>query len=403
MDHRNLYRLPWTLPDNAISWLEPTAMCNLACDGCYRVNEKNSHKSLDVVKHELDIFQRYRKSDCISIAGGDPLLYPDIVALVREIKSRGLKPIINTNGKPLTQDLLTELKRAGVFGFTFHIDSKQGRNGTWKGKNELELNDLRLEYAEMLAEAGGIACSFNSTVYEDTLDYVPGMIEWAQQHIDIVHTMVFIAYRNVVPDLPFDWYAGDRRIPMELIAYHTDTPRRIDIRSTDLVQKARERFPEFTPAAYLNGTEEPDSFKWLLTTRVGSKDKIYGYLGPKLIELAMGTYHFFKDKYLSYSSVSQSKRGRAILLLWPFDKPTRKAAGKYLKSLAFNPLRIFKGVHFQSIMFIQPIDFMADGGQSMCDGCPDMTVWEDRLVWSCRLEEQKQFGTFVRSIPKNLS
>ena len=32
--HLDLYRLPWTLADNAISWLEPTAICNLACDGC---------------------------------------------------------------------------------------------------------------------------------------------------------------------------------------------------------------------------------------------------------------------------------------------------------------------------------------------------------------------------------
>jgi len=44
VNHLELYRLPWTLPDNAISWLEPTSMCNLACDGCYRENQKNSHK-----------------------------------------------------------------------------------------------------------------------------------------------------------------------------------------------------------------------------------------------------------------------------------------------------------------------------------------------------------------------
>ena len=86
INHSDLYRLPWTLPDNGISWLEPTAECNLACDGCYRENEKSSHKSFEVVKHELDVFQRLRKSDCISIAGGDQLLYPEIIPLVAEIK-----------------------------------------------------------------------------------------------------------------------------------------------------------------------------------------------------------------------------------------------------------------------------------------------------------------------------
>jgi organic radical activating enzyme len=261
VNHKDLFRLPWTLPDNAISWLEPTSACNPACDGCYRENVKNSHKSIEEVKHELDVFQRLRNSDYISIAGGDPLLYPNIVELVAEIKSRGIKPIINTNGKALTKELLHELKKAGVYGFTFHVDSKQVRPGEWKGKNELELNELRLHYAQMLADEGNIACSFNSTVYDDTLQYVPEMIEWAHKHIDIVHTMVFIAFRHVVPDMPFDWYAGGQKVDWQNIMYHSDEKRRVDIKSTDMLKKAREKFPEFTPAAYLNGTEQPDSFK----------------------------------------------------------------------------------------------------------------------------------------------
>src|SRR3989339_58556 len=165
IDHLKLYRLPWNLSDNAISWLEPTSMCNLACDGCYRENQKDGHKTFEQVKHELDIFQQKRNSDCISIAGGDPLLHPQIIEIVRDIKSRGLKPIINTNGHALNKDFLIKLKNAEVFGFTFHVDSKQGRAGNWKGKNEIELNELRYQYAKMLADVGGIACSFNSTVY----------------------------------------------------------------------------------------------------------------------------------------------------------------------------------------------------------------------------------------------
>ena len=393
-----LYRLPWSLPDNAISWLEPTAMCNLACDGCYRENEKDSHLSVEEVKHQLDIFQKYRNSDCISIAGGDPLLYPDILEIVREVKDRGLKPIINTNGKALTMDLLKELKRAGVYGFTFHVDSKQGRGGEWKGKNEIELCDLRLQYAEMLAEVGGISCSFNSTVYEDTLDYVPELVQWAQDHIDIVHTMVFIAFRHVVPNMPFNWYAGSEKIEWDKIMYHSDENRNIELMSTDLLAKVQEKFPDFKPAAFLNGTVKPDSYKWLIGERIGTKKKIYGHLGPKFLELMMTVHHFFKGTYLSYASPTLTKKGRAALLfLWPFDRGLRQSLLNFLK----NPFNIFRKAYLQTIMFIQPVDFTEKGEQNMCDGCPDITVYNDELIWSCRMEELKQYGTWLRTVPKN--
>jgi len=29
LDPKNYYRLPWSLTDNAISWLEPTWKCNI--------------------------------------------------------------------------------------------------------------------------------------------------------------------------------------------------------------------------------------------------------------------------------------------------------------------------------------------------------------------------------------
>ncbi len=396
--NRSLYRLPWNLADNAISWLEPTSFCNLACDGCYRENQKDSHKTLDEVKRDLDVFEASRNTDCISIAGGDPLLHPQILDIVRDIKRRGLKPILNTNGLALTKELLHELKKAGVYGFTFHVDSKQGRAGKWRGKSEIELCELRHEYARMLADEGGIACSFNSTVYEDTLKYVPELIRWAQNNIDIVNTMVFIAFRHVVPQMPFDWFAGGQKVQWQTIRYHSDDVRKVDILSTDLVAKAREEFPEFTPAAFLNGTENVNSFKWLLTERIGTPKSIYGYLGPKFIELVMIVHHFFKGTYLSYASAATSRMGRTVLLLlWPFDKRLRKATLRMLK----NPINLFRRAHMQTIMFIQPVDFLKDGRQSMCDACPDITVHNGELVWSCRMEELKQFGTFLRTTERN--
>ena len=268
LDHRDLYRLPWSLPDNAIAWLEATMKCNLACDGCYRANV-NEHKSLEQVGKDLDVFARYRNTDGISIAGGDPLTHPQIVDIVRMVADRGWKPILNTNGLALTEDLLRELKRAGLFGLTFHIDSKQHRP-RWKNKTEQEHNELRLSYAEMVARVGGLTCSFNATIYQDTLDSVPDLVAWAQEHIDIVHVMVFICYRKLAETSRFDYYVGGEKVDMGLLTY-ANTGQRIDISARDVVATIRERNPEFAPAAYLNGTEKPDSFKWLLAVRLGTR------------------------------------------------------------------------------------------------------------------------------------
>ncbi|HTR98463.1 MAG TPA: radical SAM protein, partial [Bacteroidota bacterium] len=161
LNHRELYRLPWNLSDNAINWLEPTSQCNLYCDGCYRKNETNGHKTLEQVRHELDVFNRLRNTDGVSIAGGDPLTHPKIEEIVAMVAGDGHKPIINTNGQLLTPEKLRALKAAGVQGFTFHIDSGQQRPHM-KGKTEVELNELRLKYARMLADVGGISCAFNA-------------------------------------------------------------------------------------------------------------------------------------------------------------------------------------------------------------------------------------------------
>lgn len=399
LDTRNYYRLPWSVTDNAISWLEPTWKCNIYCEGCYRINDPRGHKSVERVKEELAVFKRFRNTDGVSIAGGDPLIHPEIVEIVRLVAEDGLKPILNTNGLALTKELLRELKSAGLKGFTFHVDSKQSRPH-WKGKNELELNELRMQFAEMLHEIGGLSCSFNSTVYEDTLAYVPDLVEWAHKHIDKVHAMVFIAYRAAILDGRYDYYAGAQRVDLSTIPYTATSDRKIDILSTDIYKCIKKRFPDFDSAAYLNGTSKPDSFKWLLSGRIGTRDKIYGYVGPKFIEIGQVFHHLRYGHYLAYSEPKVHRRGKAMLLLSPFDSKLRAIAGKFLRSALANPIRLLNRLHFQSIMIIQPPDLLEDGTQNMCDGCPDMTVLDGKLVWSCRAEEPMQFGCFLRTVPK---
>src|ERR1019366_4185690 len=135
--------------------------------------------------------------------------------------------------------------------FTVHVDSRQGRRG-WKNKNEIELCELRQRYAEMVAAAGGIGCSFNATVYEDTLQYVPDLVEWAHRNIEVVNTIVFIAFRAGVVGGGFDHYVRGEKVDFSEVPYTTADTTPHELRSTDIVAEIRKRFPDFAPAAYLN-------------------------------------------------------------------------------------------------------------------------------------------------------
>jgi len=398
LDHRRLYRLPWSPTDNIISWLEPTKNCNIHCHGCYSANVANGHKTLATIEHELDVFERFRQTDAVSIAGGDPLTHPRIVDVVRRVAERGLKPVINTNGFALTPELLHDLKSAGAKGFTFHIDSLQKRPG-YTGQTEVQLNELRLHYAEMVAKEGGLSCAFNATVYGANLEEVPAIVEWGKEHIDIAHVLVFIAFRALTGDLRFNYFVGEKNIDEGKLVYSKPTTERTDISAREIVAAIRTADPDFEPCAYLNGSESLDSFKWLMTLRVGDQKHIVGHAGPKFIELAQVSNHLRHGRYLGYVPPRVHRRARWMFLLAPFDKGLRAALGRDLKAMLKDPLRLFRPLHLQSIMIIQPVDLLPDGRQSMCDGCPDMTVFEDNLVYSCRLDEKLQFGDFMRTVP----
>ena len=399
LDHRQLYRFPWSTSDNVISWLEPTAKCNLACEGCYRENV-DSHKSLKEVREDLDVFNRYRTFDGVSIAGGDPLLHPNICDIVKMVVADGHKPILNTNGLALTEPLLRQLKDAGVTGFTFHIDSKQGRPG-WKNKTEIQLNQLRLQIAELVHSVGGLSCAFNATISEDTLKYVPDLLKFGEDHNDKIDVMVFILFRAAVTEGNFEFVRNGKQVDGGEVVYSVDkATARLDMQAPEVVAKIRERFPDFQPSAYLGGTEKPDSFKWLFTGRFGFPGKVMGYTGPKFMEMVQTAHHLFTGKYLAYAPKATLEAGRSAMLLAPLDKGIRATAGRWLSHVLRNPLDIRKKLHFQAVMMIQPIDVLPDGRANMCDGCPDVTVHEGQMVWSCRLEEYRKYGGLVQCVPK---
>ncbi|MCC7386447.1 MAG: radical SAM protein [Deltaproteobacteria bacterium] len=407
LDHTRLYRLPWSLTDNGLSWVEPTAKCNLSCDACYREN-RAEHKSFEEMVAELDVLARNRRSDSLVIAGGDPLLYPDLVRLVAEVRRRGYKPMLTTNGHALTTPLLEELKKAGLAGFTFHVDSKQHRPGKWRDMNELELCELRDELADQVA-AFDLNCSFIATIYADTVQYIVPMTRWAEERMGKVHVMVFSVYRDFfTPELCY--FAGGEEVPNtdpnksdhELVQIRSvNGPARERMTSRGFVEILKEAFPDFSPSTYLNGTDDPSSLKWLLAGRIGRPGRIFGYVGARFQELIQTLYHLRNGRYLAHPPVESYRRGKLTLLFSLFDRGVRAAAVAFLRDALRHPLRaLFQPLNVQSILIIQPIDVAEDGRINMCDSCPDTTVWNGRLVWSCRLDELRKHGTNLSARPR---
>ncbi len=397
------YRLPWSLTDNGLSWLEVTTRCNLACKGCYRDPHKDGHKSLDEIARDLEVFAAKRKSDSMSIAGGDPLVHPEIVEIVKMIRKGGWKPILNTNGLALTPALLHDLKKAGVYGFTLHVDTTQKRKDSPDAVVEADHNALRQRLAEMLAAEGGVSCSFNQTVSEKTLDQVPDVVRWGIQRPDLVHTMVFILYRepSMAQRMGLSFFANGREIDMGVSYNDTDFCGGRPLLAQDVVDRIRTVVPEFEPSAYLNGTVDPDSMKWLMGIRLADGEETFGHVSARYMETVQNVSHLYRDRWLSYVSPSLLSLGRSSMALFsPVDRSMRRALGRYVSASVKHPGHLFRKVQMQTFTIIQAVDFLPDGSMNMCDGCPDITVHDGKLYWSCRLEEIKEHGQFVSCYPK---
>ncbi len=390
---RNMYRFPWSVNDNPIGWQEVTDRCNTYCRGCYRINGMQGHKSVEKIKEEIKLLKELRNCDNISIAGGEPLIHPNILEIVSYIHQLGMKPLILTNGIKLEKNpgFLKELKQAGVVGFTFHIDSEQARPG-WRGKTEMELFELRQQFADMVASVGGLFVSFGMTVYPGNLYMVPEMVKWANKNIEKVHGLVFIGFRNTIMGGEYDFYVDGKPIDLKT-SYVADSDDESYLTSSDIYTKIKETFDHYETSAYMAGTHNPDKMTWLVSAQLGTKHKMYGSSGAKVMELFQTVHHMRHGDYVIYSP--SNKIPKIAFLLGLVDKGVRQTAGKFFREVLRHPGELFRPMYVQSIGIIQGPDLLEDGRVDMCESCPDMTVWEGKLVHSCRMDEWRLYGNYV--------
>jgi molybdenum cofactor biosynthesis enzyme MoaA len=172
--------------------LEITQRCNLDCAACDLSEQSEAVKDvpLDELFRRIDlILEHYGPNTNVQVTGGDPTLRKrhELVAIVRRLSHRGLRPALLTNGIRAKRDLLVELAEAGLVDVVFHVDLTQGRKGY---ETEVALNAIRQDYIE---RARGLALSvmFNTTVCDCNFEQIPALAEFFVCNCDVVRLASF--------------------------------------------------------------------------------------------------------------------------------------------------------------------------------------------------------------------
>jgi hypothetical protein len=172
--------------------LEITQRCNLDCTACYLSEHSEAVKDLPLeeVFRRIDmIFDHYGLHTDVQVTGGDPTLRrrDELVAIVRRIRKKGMRPTLFTNGIRAKRDLLQELVAEGLVDVAFHVDMTQQRSGYG---DEIALNALRQEYTER-TRGLGLPVMFNTTVIDSNFDSIPEIVAFFVRNSDAVRLASF--------------------------------------------------------------------------------------------------------------------------------------------------------------------------------------------------------------------
>ena len=105
-----------------ITHLVVTRRCNLSCGYCFEYDKVSPPVPLATLQERIDHLARLR-SVFVTLTGGEALLHPDIVELVRYVRARGMTPFVNTNGYLLTREMIEGFNKAGLYGLQLSIDN----------------------------------------------------------------------------------------------------------------------------------------------------------------------------------------------------------------------------------------------------------------------------------------
>jgi uncharacterized Fe-S cluster-containing radical SAM superfamily protein len=124
-----------------------TRRCNLSCSYCNQYDDVSPPVPTSSLKRRIELLGQLGTQG-ITFTGGEPLLHPDIVALVREARRHGTICTLNTNGLLLTPALIQQLNKAGLDYLWMSIDNTTPDEASHKS---LKVLDLKLQWLAQYA------------------------------------------------------------------------------------------------------------------------------------------------------------------------------------------------------------------------------------------------------------
>lgn len=152
-----------------------TEECDLACRYCRRSgNAAQAERSA--------VLAAAKGAERVELAGGEPLLWPDVCGLVRELKAQpGTEWVgLTTNGTRLAP-LVPELAKAGLDGVNLHLDTCNAFDFAAITGREQVMNDIL--NGLWAAVAHGIPVTVSSVLLPETLPQISVMAGLAKQYL----------------------------------------------------------------------------------------------------------------------------------------------------------------------------------------------------------------------------
>jgi AdoMet-dependent heme synthase len=160
---------------------EVTNACNLRCKQCHASAGQPLPGELDTgeARALLDGIARIGEFRMLALAGGEPLVRPDIIELTAYARSLGLEISIATNGTLLTPELAREFKKMGVANIAIGLNANdEAIHDQVTGVPGSFARSKKAVYATLEA---GMNLQINTTVMKETRPAIPGLLDFASE------------------------------------------------------------------------------------------------------------------------------------------------------------------------------------------------------------------------------